>query len=73
MDMLEMYIHAFASPAARNVAGRLNATGQINIAPIPWKCMISAVVFAVRSDRLYAFNIKGSKENINNTIAVILT
>lgn len=73
MDILEIYIHAFASPAARNVAGRLNAIGQMKIAPIPWKCMISAVVLAVRSDRLYAFNITGNNENMNNTIAVILT
>ena len=40
MDASEIYIVTCASPAARNVHGRLNENGQISIQLIVWKYMI---------------------------------
>lgn len=37
IDTIDVYIQAFASPAARYAAGRANESGQIIIALIPWK------------------------------------
>ena len=52
MDTMEITMHAFTSPAARKVDGRVNDEGHIMIALIPWKYMICFVTSAVISDRL---------------------
>ncbi len=51
MEKTDMYIHAFTSPDALKVAGRVKDEGQIRIALIPWKWIICLVACAAASDR----------------------
>ena len=59
-----MTIVTCASPAARSVEGTEKDSGQMIMQLMLWKYKICFVVSAVRSDRLYAHNIKGSSMKI---------
>ena len=72
MDKIEIIIQDLASPQARNVDGNVNDTGQKITAPILWNNIMSVVIWAVTSDRLYRFKTHGNARYITAIVAAIL-
>lgn len=64
IEIMDITIANLTSPAARIEAGSTKVSDHIRTAPTVWTSTICVVNSAVACDKLYHFNIVGSKNHI---------